>query len=113
MVALGLASWGIAAAVVSREARWATLGGLLGPLVVAAASWIVIERTHRQRPAELTSVMVGGFGVKLVFVGGYVAVMLGLLDVQPMPFVVSFTSYFIAFYVVEALLLQRLIKTGA
>ena len=38
----------------------------------------------------------------------YVAVMLKVLALRPMPFVVSFTSYFIALYFVEALGLRRL-----
>jgi hypothetical protein len=57
--------------------------------------------------------MIGGFGVKLVFVGAYVSIMLGWLAVSRLPFVVSFVGYFIALYVVEALLMRRLFAGGA
>jgi hypothetical protein len=42
-----------------------------------------------------------------------VAVMLGLVDVRPVPFVASFTGYFIALYAMEALFLKRLLTVGA
>lgn len=110
MAALGLVSWAVAGALLGQDARWAALAGLLGPLMVAAVSWVTIERAWHRRPASVTNVMVAGFGAKVVFVGVYVAVMLGLIGVRPTPFVISFASYFIAFYVVEALLLQRLMR---
>jgi hypothetical protein len=112
MAALGAASWAVAAALYGRDIRLAVLAGLAGPLIVAAVSWIAIERSYRRRPAAVTSVMVAGFGAKVVFVGAYVAVMLALVEVPPAPFVISFTCYFIAFYVVEALLLRRLMSAG-
>jgi uncharacterized membrane protein len=47
-----------------------------------------------------------------VFFGGYVAVMLKGLHLRPVPFTVSFSSYFIALHFVEALLLRRLFAGG-
>ena len=44
----------------------------------------------------------------LQFFGAYVAVMLEVIGLRPTVFVVSFTSYFIALYLIEALLLRRL-----
>jgi len=52
--------------------------------------------------------MVTGFAFKMVFFGGYVAVMLAILQLAPLPFAVSFSSYFIALHFVEAFCLQRL-----
>ena len=48
-------------------------------------------------------VMIAAFAVKMVFFGAYVAVMLRGSALRPMPFVVSFTGYFIALALVEAL----------
>ena len=44
----------------------------------------------------------------MVFFGVYVTVMLKVLALRPLPFVVSFTAYFIALHVIEALCLRRL-----
>lgn len=84
------------------------LCGMAGPLLVAAVSWVLAERTYRQNPERLTSVMVGAFGAKMVFFGAYVAVMLKLFSLRPVPFVVSFTAYFIALHLAEAVSLKRL-----
>ena len=81
---------------------------MLGPLAIVSGTWILTERTHRTNPAALTSVMIAAFGFKVVFFGGYVAVMLGLLALRPVPFVASFASYFIGLYLIEALYMRRL-----
>ena len=56
--------------------------------------------------------MVQAFAGKLVFFGAYVAVMLKVLSLPPVPFVVGFTTYFIALHLTEALLLRRLFAGG-
>ena len=82
--------------------------GMLAPLAGAAVTWVTAARLFPARPELLTSMMVATFGAKLVFFGAYVAVMLKVVMLQPMPFVVSFTAYFITLHIVEALYLQRL-----
>ena len=66
-------------------------------------SWVLTERTYRRDPRALTAVMIAAFAVKMVFFGAYVAVMLSVVGLQPVPFVASFTGYFIALYLTEAL----------
>ena len=108
MVAASVASWLAIAVLVDARARTATLLGMLAPLGVAAASWLLTERTWRQNPASLTSLMIAAFVGKMVFFGVYVAAMLKGLAVAPMPFVASFAGYFIALHLGEALALKGL-----
>ena len=82
--------------------------GMLGPLVAVTVSWVLIDRVHRRNPAEVTSQMIGAFGAKMVFFAAYVFLVVGVLDLRPVMFVVSFTCYFLTLYFVEALLLNRL-----
>ena len=56
--------------------------------------------------------MIAAFAGKMVFFGAYVAVMLRRAGVRPVPFVASFTGYFIALYLIEALCLKRLFAGG-
>jgi hypothetical protein len=49
----------------------------------------------------------------MVFYGLYVALMLKVMALRPIPFVVSFTSYFIALYAMEAWFLRRLTAGSA
>jgi hypothetical protein len=108
MVGVSLAAWLTVAALVDRRTRIEVLFGMLGPLAVMIGTWVVTERTYRRNPGALTSVMIAAFGFKLVFFGGYVTVMLGLLVLRPVPFVTSFTSCFIGLYLIAALYMRRL-----
>jgi len=82
--------------------------GMLAPLAVAVVTWKSIERIYRQRPERLTSWMMKAFAGKLVFFGAYVGLAIGVLRMQPVPFIVSFTTCFIALHVIEALWMKRL-----
>jgi len=107
MVVGATATWVVGAAVAPRFLL-ETFTGMLGPLLVAVASWAMVEQTFRRDPARLTGVMVTAFAGKMVFFGAYVAVMLLGLSMQTLPFVVSFTAYFIGLHLFEALCLRRL-----
>lgn len=107
MAGASVLSW-LAAAGLGSPGR-EVLFGMLGPLLVASGSWVVAERTYRRKPERLTAVMIRAFAAKMVFFGAYVALVLNLLSLRPVPFVVSFTSYFIALHVAEAFSLQRLL----
>jgi hypothetical protein len=82
--------------------------GMLAPLAATIGSWVLVDQTYRRTPDRVTALMVAGFAAKMLFFGAYVAVMLKGLALQPTPFVVSFTSYFVALYAVEAVALRRL-----
>jgi hypothetical protein len=82
--------------------------GMLAPLIVAVVTWKSIERLYRQQPERLTSWMMKAFAGKLVFFGAYVGLAIGVLRVQPVPFIVSFTTCFIALHLIEALWMKRL-----
>jgi hypothetical protein len=112
MVALALLTWAMVAASVGAAVHRELLYGMLGPLVATVGTWVAVERVFRMAPARVTGVMVAGLGIKAVFFGAYVAVVLLALDVRPIPFVVSFTGYFVALYGLEALLFKRLFAGG-
>jgi len=112
MVGLSGLSWLVAAALLDTQARIEVLDGMLGPLAMVIGSWVLMERAYRRNPERLTAVMVAAFAGKLVFFGAYVAVMLRVLSLRPRTFVASFTSYFIALYLIEALYLRRLFAGG-
>jgi len=108
MAAASGLSWIIAALIVDRRTGIEILFGMLGPLAAASGTWVLAERIYRRRAEALTTLMVTAFAAKIVFFGAYIAVMILLLRFRPVPFMVSFTSYFIALYLIEALYLRRL-----
>jgi hypothetical protein len=112
MVAASVLSWVVIAAFVDERAGTATLFGMLAPLGVAAASWLLSVRAWRRNPESLTSLMIGAFVGKMVFFGVYVAAVLKGLAVAPIPFVASFAGYFIALHLGEAFALKALFSEG-
>jgi hypothetical protein len=112
MAAGSLASAVLAIAVVGRHVGAEVLLGMIAPLGVAGVSWVVTERTFKRNPEQLTGLMIGAFGAKMLFFGAYVAVMVEVVGLRPVPFAVSFTSYFIALYSTEAFLMRRLFSGG-
>ena len=87
--------------------------GIVGPLAVVSLSWVVMARTYRRDPTRLTSMMMLAFAAKMVFFAGYVALVLKVLEVRPVPFVASFVVSFVGLYLVEALSLRRMIAAGS
>jgi uncharacterized membrane protein YdfJ with MMPL/SSD domain len=112
MAGLGLISWLGVWALFGREVGLAALAGLLGPLAAATGSWVLMERAYRRDPEGLTRLMLKAFLGKMIFFGAYVAVALTALSIRPIPFIVSFTTYFIGLHVAEAVCLRRLLAGG-
>ena len=94
------------------QTSFAVLCGMLGPLAVATVSWALAERKYRRHPEALTTLMIVAFGAKLVFFAAYVAVMLRVLSLKPLPFIASFAVCFIVLHLIEALFLRRLFWRG-
>jgi hypothetical protein len=112
MIAGSLGSVLPVAAVGGAATGLEVLLGMLAPLTAVSVSWVLTERAYRRDPAGVMPLMMSAFAAKVVFFGGYVALMLKVVGLKPMPFVASFTSYFIALYLIEALLMRRLFAGG-
>lgn len=108
MAGMSFASWLAIAAIPGLDSDREVLFGMLAPLAGAAATWVLVARTYTSDPALLTGRMIAAFAAKLLFFGVYVTIMLKVLSVEALPFVASFTTYFIALHLFEALCLQRL-----
>jgi len=84
--------------------------GMLGPLLLAIGTLILVERTYRKAPRKLTSLMTQAFFGKMLFYGVYVGVIVGFYSFQALPFAVSFSVYFIGLHLTEALYFQALFR---
>jgi hypothetical protein len=112
MVGAGLLVGLMATSLLGRPVLAETALGTLGPLVAACGSWIVIERTMKRDPTQVTPTMLKLFAVKMLFFGAFVVAAVLGLQLRPVPFMVSFTSAFVVMYLLEALYLQRLFAAG-
>jgi len=108
MVGGSLASWLVVTTLAPRPVNPEVWWGMAGPLAASVITWLLVERAHARAPERVMNVLMPAFGVKMLFFGVYVAVMLRGVGLRPIPFVVSFTAYFIGLYAMQALFLQRL-----
>jgi hypothetical protein len=86
--------------------------GIIGPVLVASASWTMTTRTWARDKAALLPWMIRAFAVKAMFVVAYVVMMLKVMDARPMPFVLSFIGAYLATHLAEAYCLRRLMAAG-
>ena len=109
-VAVAAIAAGIASAQGNSGLTAPIFGGMIGPLVAALATWVIVTRTFRSNPAGLTNLMVAAFGVKALFFGVYIVAMVKVFGLDVRPFGLSFAGFFIALYAVEAALFARLFR---
>jgi hypothetical protein len=108
MIGASLLSWLGVTAVSPGDVNPEILLGMAGPLASAAVTWVMTARTQAAAPAAVLAVMMKALLGKMVFFAAYVAVMLRVLDLRPHLFVASFTTYFIALFLMQALFMARL-----
>lgn len=108
MAAVSVASWMGAAAIVDWTTSVEFLFGMLAPLAAASGTWVLTAWVYREHPEQLTGLMATSFVLKMVFFAAYVAFMLRVMRLRPIPFMASFTGYFVGLYLMEALYLKRL-----
>ena len=111
MAGAAIGSWLAVSATGGDQVNPESFFGMVGPLIAVCVSWLAVQRTHRVAPERVMGPMIIGFGVKFVFFGAYVAVMLGVLSLRPVPFTTALVSYFIGLYAMQALFFRRLITS--
>jgi hypothetical protein len=82
--------------------------GLACPALVASGAWVFLERVQRMSPERSMRAMVGLFMAKMIVFGAYIAALLTLGLVSPVPFVVSFGVSFLTLHLIQAMELRRL-----
>lgn len=85
--------------------------GMLIPTAVGVVMLSLVGRILGREPRRLTVFMIKAFWLKMVFYAACTIVIVGLLSFQAVPFIVSFTIYFIGLQMVEALYLRTLSRT--
>jgi hypothetical protein len=109
MTAASGAAWILVTALLGNRANPEAAWGIAGPLVSAIVSWMAYDGANKATPERLTRVMITAFALKLMFFSVYVTVAMRVFDLRAAPFVVSFTSAFIALHAMEAFSLRRLV----
>lgn len=112
MATASVASCAVMSLLVDRASRAAVFLGMLGPLVGAIGTWMIVERTHARAPESVPAVMIRLFGAKIVLFGAYVGGLCLLLATGTVAFAASFTTQYILLHFMEALYLRRLFSNS-
>ncbi len=113
LVAVCVISCGLCTLVLAPDVAGATFLGMTAPLVVGLATIRLVEQTVRTQIRTLTARMTMAFIVKMMFYPVYVSIVLGVLAIDPIPFAVSFTLYFVALQITVALYFKTLFARTA
>ena len=108
LVVVCVATCGLFTALIAPDNTSAAFIGMAAPLVVGLATVLMVEQTTRTDIRTLTRRMTIAFLGKMVFYALYVSLAIELLGVDPIPFTVSFTLYFVALQFTEALYFKSL-----
>ena len=110
VVFLSMISWFLIDWLMVSKASLEIFLGMISPLLIGIGNLILVEKIYRKEPEKLTSFMAKAFWGKMVLYGVYFSFILGWYSLQAIPFVVSFTGYFVAFHVMEAFYFYCLFK---
>ena len=113
LVAVCVTSCGLGAVVLAPSAAAAVLFGMAAPLVVGVATVALVDQTARTDILQLTARMTKAFITKMVFYPVYVVVVIKVVAIDPVPFAISFTVYFVALQLTEALYFKALFAKTA
>ena len=86
--------------------------GMIAPSLVTIFSIIWIKKVFKTDPEKITATMTKSFFIKMLLFALYFIIILSFYTFEPNPFVISFTGFFILFYIIEAMFLQKLFQTG-
>ena len=112
IIILGLGISGIVGGNVFPQYITEIFIGMIAPLVVTVFSITWINKVFKADPEKLTAAMTKSFLAKMILFALYFILIFSFYTFEPIPFVVSFTGFFILFYIIEAIFLQKLFQTG-
>ena len=112
IIALGLGISGIVSGILYPQYINEIFLGMVAPLLVTILSISFIKRTYFISPGKVTETITKSFLVKMILFGLYFVIILSFYTFESIPFVSSFTGFFILFYIIEAVFLQKLFQTG-
>ena len=113
LVVVCVASSGLCAIILAPDAAAAAFLGMAAPLAVGVATILLVDHTARTDILKLTARMTRAFIAKMVFYPVYVLVVIIVLAIDPVPFAISFTLYFVALQITEALYFKTLFTQTA
>lgn len=111
IIILGLGISGLVGGAVFPQYIKEIFIGMIAPLLVAIFSIAWIKNVFKADPGKITATMTKSFFIKMVLFALYFIIIMSFYTFEPTSFVISFTGFFILFYIIEVIFLQKLFKS--
>ncbi len=83
------------------------LGWIL-PVLAGTVTMYFIGSAAQKDPFLLTKTLVKGFVLKMVYYGAIILTLFKLYSFEPIPFICSFSGFFLGLHVLEAVIIKRI-----
>ena len=103
---LGIAGWIFPMYLLELFLGWS------GPIVAGFISQYFMTQAAKKDPYSVTKTLAKGFVLKMVFYGLYIIIFFKLYSFKPIPFLCSFSGFFLGLHALEAVIIQDLSKPG-
>ncbi len=85
--------------------------GWLLPALAGSVTMYFIFLAQKKGAATITKTIAKGFALKMVYYGVSILILFKQYSFQPIPFVCSFSGFFMGLHVLEAIIIKRISET--
>ena len=85
--------------------------GWLLPALAGILTMYFIFSAYQKDSITLTKTLAKGFAIKMIYYGVSILILFKHYSFQPIPFICSFSSFFIGLHVFEAVIIKRISET--
>ena len=102
-------TWGLLSAAFPDYVKEIFLGMVL-PWLISLISIVKTRSVYNLNPEKLIKHMTKAMLMKMVSYGILLVIIFTFISFNPLPFIISFTGYFLALHIIEAFTLRFIIK---
>ena len=110
MVCVG--TWGLLSAGFPEYGKEIFLGMFL-PWIISLISISKTHSVYNKNPDKLIKHMTTAMLMKMLFYGLLLIIIFTFISFNPLPFIISFTGYFLALHITEAFVLRYIFKENS
>ena len=104
-----LGTWGLLSAAFPYYLKELFLGMAM-PWAISLISILKTRSVYNLNPEKLIKHMTIAMLIKMMFYGLLLIIIFNFISFNPLPFIISFTGYFLALHIIEAFTLRFIIK---
>ena len=86
--------------------------GWFGPVSAGFITMYFVIQAAKIDPYSVTKTLTKGFALKMVFYGLYIIIFFKLYSFKPIPFLCSFSGFFLGLHALEAVIIKGFSKSG-